>query len=338
METTGPSTDIKIIALIGAMKSGTTSLAKLLSVSPDLTLADRKEPGYFSRDERWRKGWSWYRTQFSGYQKGKLLLDASTCYSRSTRYPHAAQRLAIVNPDARVIYLLRHPVDRAISHYYHEMIRRFARGETLEPIHEFLSHDTECISTSFYDRELQIWRDYFPQNAIFLMRFEELVQAPIAVTNQLLRNLTLRQISDCDGVIHRGMSHANQSVDSALKICSGMIEEKLLTSIPGRLMRATLSPLRILNLREVLRNGAMRWGLSHRLYLKFLQQVDYPTDELVLWLHEILDPHTERLEGMTGWDLSSWYARHYSSYSYYLSDASDSSLSTYPSTTRNASL
>ena len=83
--------------MIGAAKSGTTSLAHLLDQHPHLTVAEPKEPDFYTR--HWGLGLDWYRQTFAGAE-GDLLLDASTSYS-SAPLGEAEPALPITSTSAR---------------------------------------------------------------------------------------------------------------------------------------------------------------------------------------------------------------------------------------------
>jgi hypothetical protein len=109
--------------IIGAMRSGTTSLARYLGVHPEIFIAPQKEVRYF--DQHFELGSDWYRSQFRGVR-------AETAVGEATPYMHhpvAIERMAGVLPDARLIVILRNPVDRAYSHYWLRRERGLERHE-----------------------------------------------------------------------------------------------------------------------------------------------------------------------------------------------------------------
>lgn len=114
--------------LIGAQKCATTFLAEALDRHPDVCVAQPKEPDYFSANHG--KGPAWYRSCFP-HPNAKVLLDASTSYSiapsraaeqtATTPTFGVAARIAAVSPKARIIYVVRDPVERTYSAYWHEV-------------------------------------------------------------------------------------------------------------------------------------------------------------------------------------------------------------------------
>lgn len=111
--------------IIGTQKGGTTSLFHCLAQHPQLRPAWRKEVHFFdgglkSGRDNYALGQRWYRANFplaAGMASGDQAFEASPLY---LFHPLAPQRMARMLPDVRLIALLRNPVERALSHYFHE--------------------------------------------------------------------------------------------------------------------------------------------------------------------------------------------------------------------------
>ncbi len=102
--------------IIGAQRSGTTSRYEYRLVHPRVAPAARKEIHCF--DLRFDKGMDWYRAQFPDCAGGLVTGEASPYY---VFHPHVPERVRRHLPDVKLITLLRNPVDRAYSHYQHEV-------------------------------------------------------------------------------------------------------------------------------------------------------------------------------------------------------------------------
>ena len=100
--------------VIGAMRSGSTSLYKYLQAHPDVFMP-RKEIHFF--DVKWDRGIAWYHTRFEGYAGQTAIGEATPTYLAD---PVALDRMAATIPDARLVAVLRDPIDRAYSHYWME--------------------------------------------------------------------------------------------------------------------------------------------------------------------------------------------------------------------------
>ncbi|MDO5706469.1 MAG: sulfotransferase domain-containing protein, partial [Paracoccus sp. (in: a-proteobacteria)] len=106
--------------IIGAMKCGTSTLAAQLGAQTGIFVTTPKEPNFFSDDAEWARGIDWYRALFDGAAPGDLKGEASTHYTKLPNHPHTLERLRPHVPAPRLIYLIRNPLDRLVSHYIHE--------------------------------------------------------------------------------------------------------------------------------------------------------------------------------------------------------------------------
>jgi hypothetical protein len=112
------------IVICGAQKSGTTYLAELLAAQPGFYEPPIKEIHFYNGF--WDRGTAWYASHFQLRSSSALQIDASPSYMI---HPAVPERIRTVNPDARVVFILRDPVARAYSHYQHN---RRAGHEELE--------------------------------------------------------------------------------------------------------------------------------------------------------------------------------------------------------------
>jgi hypothetical protein len=137
---TAPLRALPHFIIIGTQKGGTTSLYQWLSRHPEVIPPFRKEIHYF--DFNFHRGEHWYRSHFplasTLRREGAITGEGSPYY---VVHPHAARRIAAVAPEARLILVLRNPVSRAISHYWHT-IR--SRKESL-PMAEAFRRETERL-------------------------------------------------------------------------------------------------------------------------------------------------------------------------------------------------
>ena len=155
--------------VIGAAKSGTTTLHAWLKQQPEVFMC-RKEPKFFA--DRWDLGPEWYAHRFDDAARDALAGEISPQYTAPEYADIAAPRMADLVPDARLIYLLRHPIDRLLSHYRFRA-RQARVGESFDTIvaepHNFL------VEGSRYFARLSPYIDAFPREQIRVVRFEDLV-------------------------------------------------------------------------------------------------------------------------------------------------------------------
>lgn len=186
--------------LIGAAKSGTSTLHQYLRRHSGIFLPKLKEPEFFSDDSMYARGVDWYGSLFEQAAANQLCGEASTTY---TRWPHtadAAARIAKLLPRAKLIYIMRHPVDRAYSHYAHHM--RLGVTMTFE---EALAKDSIYMDCSLYMMQIERYLRYFPRESFLFLFFSDMQRDIDSVLRQAESFLDLAH-EDLPG---KGLIHAN---------------------------------------------------------------------------------------------------------------------------------
>jgi hypothetical protein len=168
--------------IIGAMKSGTTTLHKYLLNHPDIFMTEPKEPGFFSRNEIFMKGYEWYLSLFKNARSDQFSGEASTCYSRWPAFDEVPKRIFEFNNKTKLIYILRHPVERSYSHYGH---LTFTDKKSFTSFEDALDKENEIVESSMYMRQINRFLEYFPKEQLLLVDFEDLMNKP----NQTLINI-----------------------------------------------------------------------------------------------------------------------------------------------------
>lgn len=123
--------------IAGAQKSGSTSLFSYVSQHPDIFLPPVKEISFFLQAEAWQNGSAYLRPFYRSMKDEKLV---GMAHAHIFAFPDSAKRIRSHNPNARVIVVLRNPVDRAYSAYWHA--RREGR-ETCETFETALERESE---------------------------------------------------------------------------------------------------------------------------------------------------------------------------------------------------
>jgi hypothetical protein len=135
--------------IIGGQKCGTTSLYQYLLRHPNVAPASKRSIRFFDHGPNWAKGAVWYRSHFP-FAPGRRTPAGRPLVGESTPaylfHPLGAARVQEVAPQARLIVLLRNPVDRAYSHYHH----MYRRGREPLPFEEALAREPERLAA---DRE-----------------------------------------------------------------------------------------------------------------------------------------------------------------------------------------
>jgi len=169
--------------IIGAMTCGTTSLHRYLDLHPQISMSGLKETNFF--EERWGRGIGWYRSLFD--PEAPVRGESSTVY---TKYPSAEgipERMHRVIPDARLVYLVRDPIERIVSHYVHNL----DRGRISTPIERVLAdpRDNHYVHCSRYFFQIERFLEHWDPARILVLSLEELSSDPAPALRRVLRHV-----------------------------------------------------------------------------------------------------------------------------------------------------
>ena len=189
--------------ILGCQKGGTTTLYDLLTQHSRVQPAAVKEVHFFSLHVQ--RGWDWYAQQFPAGRQG-LTGEATPYY---LFHPLAAERIARHCPNARLIALLRDPVQRSLTQYFHARRLGFepleleaalaAEPQRLEGAEEVLargerhlSHQEHSyLSRSRYGPQLERYAALFPPHQLLLLRSEAFFADPAGTAALVWRFLGL---------------------------------------------------------------------------------------------------------------------------------------------------
>ena len=170
--------------ILGAMKSGTTTLHHKLNMHPSIGMSRAKEPNFFN--ENFSKGLDWYEQLFTGDHQ--LYGEASPNYTKAHIHPHTAANMHAVLPDAKLIYIVRDPIKRIISHLHHNLYRdRLKPGE----VDKKVLTSPLYINASRYYYQISQYLEYYPRDRFLFLSFEAMRKDT---------NATLARICDFLGV------------------------------------------------------------------------------------------------------------------------------------------
>jgi len=200
--------------IIGAQKGGTTSLYMLLKGHPLFNPPSQKEPHFFDSRKFVSKGSGWYRARFPDPQQKEedrtITGEASPYY---LFHPLAARRAAQVVPDAKLIAMLRNPVDRAYSDYRHriatgiedlsfegaiEAEEERLSGEEEKMISDelYISRNHRCygyLSRGIYVDQIKEWHRHFAPEQMLILKSEDFFEQPLENLFRVQRFLGLSE-------------------------------------------------------------------------------------------------------------------------------------------------
>lgn len=180
--------------IIGAQKSGTSSLHSYLADHPHIFMSPKKELHFF--DLNYSKGPRWYTQYFREAKKNQLTAESTPYYLFHPGVPALIKKHM---PNGNFIVLLRNPVERAYSHY--QMTRKlgvetaatFEEALALEPgrllgeeaklladsSHKSYNHQYfSYASRGMYAQQLERWFEFFAREKFLILRSEELFATP----------------------------------------------------------------------------------------------------------------------------------------------------------------
>ena len=159
------------LIIIGAMKCATTSLHYYLSLHPEIFMPKIKELGYFIAELNWSRGADWYLSHFNS--DTPVRGETTPGYTVYPCFAGVPERMHALIPDAKLVYIVRDPIDRIISQYSHN----FTRGFEHRPLAALIeSGDAEewYIDRSRYYFQIEQYLPYYPPGKITILSAEEL--------------------------------------------------------------------------------------------------------------------------------------------------------------------
>lgn len=255
--------------IVGAARSGTTSLYKYLKAMPSVYMSPKKEPGYFapsrnSGKTEYRKLFATriynkteYLKLFEGVKEEVAVGEASANYIWR---PEAASRIHDTVPNARIIMILRDPVERAfsqwclsriswderkISAYYGSQQRKWKIPTFREAIMAETRKDRKAplfvyIEQGFYAKHLERYLDIFGSNRVKVLIFEEFIRDPNSAVSEVLRFL---EVDVPDDLLSKSFAQTNASTrirprgEFAGRVLQGSIKRKLGPYLPNTFKR-----------------------------------------------------------------------------------------------------
>ena len=230
--------------ILGAQRSGTTSLARYLAEHPAVrTMANIKGAHYF--DKNHDKGIDWYRghfpsTAYRSWIKRRTGFDLVTGEGSPyyLLHPLVPRRVAEVMPSAKLIAMLRDPIERAYSGYQHEFGRGFEtlsfeeaiaaepgrlEGERERMIADPAYHSVDFQHHSYLTRGLYLdqilqWRELFPPEQMLIIGAEEFFSEPARVFAEVLDFLELPAWSLGGYEQHNARSYAPMSPEMRARL------------------------------------------------------------------------------------------------------------------------
>ena len=229
--------------IIGAARSGTTSLYEYLTQHPLVIPGVGKEVYFF--DKNFNKGVNWYKSFFptkisksrlENKQKRNCVTGEAT--PRYLYHPHTPKRVFDLIPDVKLIVLLRSPIDRAYSHYQMEAghgneelsfedaieqeekrirddMKKMERNENFYSVNFYRK---SYLTRGIYVDQLKRWFEYFPREQFLILKSEDFYSKTSEVYNQVLDFLNLSKFELNSFKAYRMTKHSSICSETRKKL------------------------------------------------------------------------------------------------------------------------
>ncbi|WP_170219272.1 sulfotransferase family protein [Nocardioides litoris] len=198
---------------IGTQKGGTTWLARAVAQHPQVGTGVRKELQFFNHREAWSRGMGWYEEQFRERPRHRAVGEFTPNYwwtvgtPTSNNYLGIAERVAASYPDLQLVVCLRHPVDRAVSAYFHHMqARRYPPSVGLL---EAVERYPDVRELGDHGTQLSAWLEHFPRERFLVLVYETDIR-PDAAKRPTLRR-TFEHLGVRPGFVPRDLELARNA-------------------------------------------------------------------------------------------------------------------------------
>ncbi len=183
----GAKGELPNLIVIGGLKCGTTSLHHYLNLHPEAGMSRPKELNFFVEELNWGLGADWYRAHFPAGPK--VRGETSPHYTNRPRFEGVAERMReTLESDIRLIYMVRHPLDRLLSHYLHNVGGGYESRGLAEAVSDLGS---AYVQRGLYAFQLEPYLEAFGAERILVVSREELGRE---------RDATVRRVFEFCGI------------------------------------------------------------------------------------------------------------------------------------------
>lgn len=218
------------VIVIGAMKCATTSLHYYLGLHPEISMSREKELSFFVEELNWGRGLAWYESQFTG--EAAHHGESSPAYTAYPQYLGVPARMRAVVPDVRLVYVVRDPVERLVSHYVHMIAsgmesRPFEKAVTDPPGNQYLAR-------SCYAMQLTQFLAHYAGSQILVLDADELRARRGAALGEVYRFLEVDDSfsSRRFGLVRHRSSMKRRTTSTGHRL-SGLVQREPIERLPS---------------------------------------------------------------------------------------------------------
>ncbi len=270
------------LIIIGAQKCATTSLHYYLSLHPEVCMSREKELNFFY-GKNWSKGIEWYKSNFTC--NAEIYGESSPNYTFFPFIEGVPERVYSIVPKARLLYIIRNPLDRIISHYIHA----YSINREPRTIEDSLmqSDNNRYISVSKYYMQIEQYLKYFPRANIMIGTLEDLQSDVREAMREIFKFL------DVDSAFYspKFLNVLHKSSHMRKKNATGLFLKSIAESSIRKFFPTDL-----------------RMRVGNFLYKPFSSRIDPPvlSEKTLGKIHDLLIDDINRLREFTGRSFDEW--------------------------------
>ncbi len=150
-------------------------------------MSDTKELDFFIEEKNWRKGKNWYRAHFP--KSADILGETSPNYTKFPAFSGVPERMHRMIPKAKLIYLVRDPIERMVSHYLHQYTDRAEHRSLQEALSK--SESNHYIFSSRYAFQIEQFLKYYDESALLIVNLADLSKQPVQTLKKVFEFLDI---------------------------------------------------------------------------------------------------------------------------------------------------
>jgi len=285
------------LMIIGAQKAGTTALKNYMGEHPEILSHLQLEYAFFTIDDEYKtgfeKGFDKYLPDYQKNETRKVVAKGAAMHYNE----HSLKRLAEHNPECKVVFVIREPVDRTYSAYQMEVFSGWLKRDFKEiiPILENNQKNDELyqsfITKSLYSDQLPVVYKYFKKDQVRLVLYEEFKDDPVAVCKDLFTWLGVDGSFVPDITVKHNVSRKAKSATFSTMLHKLRRNDNLVKKITKAILPYSTFT---------------RIGNSLIEMNKSSNKMEPLDDEVNAHLKKFFEPYNNQLSELSGVDLSRW--------------------------------
>lgn len=278
---------------IGPPKTATTWVYECLKLHPQIAASPKDSIHYF--DMHYARGHEWYAQHFSAAIPGQKLFDPTPSYIWS---PKAPDRIHKYNPDARIMFTLRNPIERAFSHFWH-LKKQGATTLTFDKVLYGYDYFSTWLEPGLLGKAIERYLELFSKDQLHWILYEDIENNPVTV----FKNVT--RFCGIDDEFTPPSLYQKVNVAGSRRTLRGRIAQslgwRLSKSANDEWVRIGEMLLESEKTPAATRPGSLAYWTSGK--KEYLRGID---PELRFELQTICEPEIGRMEDLLEIDLSAW--------------------------------